>query len=301
MSAKKPSFCHLCGQPLVGSFYTYSNNLVVCASCNATVPSCALCQVPSRKLTTIRSLQVCPDCRQKLPVCASCGIPIVKEYSIVGDSPLPYCHVCMEKNPRCDICRVPLNDRGFSVRGERSITYRCATCFNTAVKSPVEAQQLYRETRERLARELGLSIPALPDVRIVERSTLMTLNAHNGAGTAMPSGAEQQHLLGFFLLKDDQRTIFIEQLLPRPLFQAVAAHELAHAWQSYYAPSTQPLNIVEGFAEWVAYRLLLALGQQRDAAHMTRRDDLYGQGLQYFIALERQHGRDAVMQRAREA
>ena len=60
-------------------------------------------------------------------------------------------------------------------------------------------------------------------------------------------------------------------------------------------------QIVEGFAEWVAYRVLLALGQQRDAARLTRRDDLYGKGLQYFIALEQRSGQQGVLQRARQA
>ena len=97
---------------------------------------------------------------------------------------------------------------------------------------------------------------------------------------------------------DNDWNIYIELLLPRTLFQAVAAHELAHAWQSTHAAQAQSLKIVEGFAEWVAYRALLALGQQREAARLTRRNDLYGDGLQYFIGLERQHGRGAVMQRA---
>ena len=87
----------------------------------------------------------------------------------------------------------------------------------------------------------------------------------------------------------------IDEPIPR-----VTAHELAHAWQSFHAPSTQSLQIVEGFAEWVAYRVLLALGQQRDAARLTRRDDLYGKGLQYFIALEQRSGQQGVLQRARQ-
>ena len=174
------------------------------------------------------------------------------------------------------------------------------------------AEQLYRETRALLARELGLQVAVLPKLHLVERAKLIELHQQTGGPTIhraptinrgitssdAPLGPEHQHLLGYFQRFDNDWNIYIEHLLPQTLFQAVAAHELAHAWQSTYAPQEQALQVVEGFAEWVAYRVLLALGQQREAAHLTRRSDLYGDGLQYFIALERQHGRGAVMQRA---
>ena len=299
-AAKMPAFCHLCGQRLLGTFLTYDTGLVVCSSCNATVPHCGLCNIPSRQLTTVRGEQVCPACRQKMPVCASCGIPILHEYTFVGDSPAPYCQACMATRPHCDICGAPLNNQGKIIPGKGGNTYRCVTCYNTAIITATEAERLYRETRAMLKRELKLDIPALPQLYIVERAKLAALNAQSPvAGNAeAPLGVEPQHLLGFFQRNGETRAIYIEQLLPHILFQAVAAHELAHAWQSFYAPQTQPLKIVEGFAEWVSYRLLLALGQQREAAHLTRRNDLYGAGLHYFIDLERELGRDGVLQRA---
>ncbi len=162
------------------------------------------------------------------------------------------------------------------------------------------AEHLYRETRALLARELGLQVAVLPKLHLVERAMLIELHQQTGVSTSpdAPLGPEHQHLLGYFQRFDNDWNIYIEHLLPQTLFQSVAAHELAHAWQSTYAPQAQSLKVVEGFAEWVAYRALLALGQQREAARLTRRSDLYGDGLQYFIALERQHGRGAVMQRA---
>jgi len=178
------------------------------------------------------------------------------------------------------------------------------------------AEHLYQETRTLLARELGLQVAVLPKLHLVERAMLSDLHQQRGdpsinqdsrppgrvptTSPDAPLGPEHQHLLGYFQRFDNDWNIYIEHLLPQTLFQAVAAHELAHAWQSTYAPQEQSLKVVEGFAEWVAYRALLALGQQREAARLTRRSDLYGDGLQYFIALERQHGRGAVMQRASE-
>jgi hypothetical protein len=307
MEEKKPRFCHLCGEKLHGTYLIYDNHLVVCGRCNTTIPHCSQCNIPSRQLTSARGVLICPACRKKAPVCPCCHEPILKgeHYFKIGESPAPYCESCVNTRHRCDICRVPLDDQGKVFPGRDVDTYRCASCLRSAVARTEEAERLYRETSALLQRELQLAIPVLPKLRIVERAVLGNLNHQTSTleSTDTPLGPEHQHLLGFFQRVNEDRTIFIERLLPQALFQAVAAHELAHAWQSFYAPSTQSAKIVEGFAEWVAYRVLLALGQQRDAARLTRRsdNDIYGAGLQYFIALERQSGRAGAIQRARQA
>jgi Peptidase of plants and bacteria len=206
----------------------------------------------------------------------------------------------MTTRSRCDICRVPLNDQGKTIREQGGNIYRCASCYRTAVTSTVEAQKLYQKTHALLKRELKLDIPLLPALHIVERAKLTALHRQNStSGPAETSLEEEpQHLLGFFRRVGEDQNIYIEQVLPSTLFQAVAAHELAHAWQSINAPSQQPPNIVEGFAEWVAYSILLALDHQAEAERLTHRNDLYGVGLQFFIKLEREHGRNGVLQRA---
>ncbi|MDQ2716185.1 MAG: hypothetical protein M3Z08_14860 [Chloroflexota bacterium] len=300
MSEKQPRFCHLCGDRLQGAYLVYGNGLAVCERCERNVPHCSQCQAPSRQLTIVRGAQVCPDCLQKLPVCACCREPVLGNYYIIGDSPLKYCETCVKTRPRCDICRAPLDAQGKMFQGRGAATYRCASCFSTAVTTGAEAQQLYRATFALLTQKLDLRPAHLPALHLVERAILVDMHK-KAAGLAeivTASGAEQQHLLGFFRRVDDDWQIYIEQLLPRTLFQAVAAHELAHAWQATHAPATQPPEIVEGFAEWVAYSIMLILGEQRAAAHLTRRNDLYGRGLQYFMALERSQGRPAVLQRA---
>lgn len=299
MSEKQARFCHLCGARLQNNYLVYSNGLAVCERCERSVPHCSQCKIPSRQLTMVRGTPICPDCLQKLPVCACCHEPVLGNYYIIGDSPLKYCETCVKTRPRCDICRAPLDAQGKVFQG-RGTTYRCASCFSTAVTTSGEAQQLYRATSELLAQKLDLRPAHLPVMHLVERAILIELHKE-AAGlieTVTALGAEQQHLLGFFRRVDDDWQIYIEQLLPRALFQAVAAHELAHAWQATHAPATQSPEIVEGFAEWVAYSILLTLGEQRAAARLTRRNDLYGRGLQHFIALERSQGRPGVLQRA---
>lgn len=300
MATNMPTFCHMCGQQLVGTFYTYDTGLVVCSRCNTTVPRCGLCNIPSQQLSSVRGMQVCLACKRKLLVCVCCGLPILKDYSTFDGSSAPYCQECMTTRPRCAICQVPINRQGKVITGQTETTYRCAACFSTAVMIQAEAERLYKETRMLLQRELKLDIPKLPELHIVERAQLAKFHGRDSTlkRAGMSPGEKPQHLQGFFRRFGEKQDIYIEQILPRTRFQAVAAHELAHAWQSHNAPSEQPLKITEGFAEWVAYRILLVLGQQAEAARLTRRKDLYGEGLQYFLALEREHGRSGVLQRA---
>lgn len=209
----------------------------------------------------------------------------------------------MNNHAHCQVCNVPfLETEGkvLSGRNGKTHTYRCPTCFSIAITTQQQAEYLYRETLALLKRELALEIAILPRLYVVDRAALMEKQRQADVlvGAATPSEPEPEHLQGFFHRVNDDWNIYIEHLLPRAQFQAAAAHELAHAWQSTHAPEKQAPKIVEGFAEWVAYQVLLILGEQREAARITRRSDLYGEGLQYFIALERQKGRKGVMQRA---
>ena len=52
----------------------------------------------------------------------------------------------------------------------------------------------------------------------------------------------------------------------------------------------------EGFAEWVAYHTLLALGSVKKAALMLQRGDIYGQGLRLLLDIEQRQGAAAVFQ-----
>jgi hypothetical protein len=256
--------------------------------------------MPSRQLRPVRGVQVCPACLQKAPVCPVCHIPILGKYYLIGGSTIPYCESCVSTRPHCDICRLPLDEHGRGYPEATGTIYRCSSCLRSAVKNQADAERMYRETRDQLKRTLTLDVSMLPTLHIVERSTLLGLNSQTQSlsGSQKPISPADQHLLGFFQRVNADQDIYIERLLPETLFRAVAAHELAHAWQSTFAPSSQPLKIVEGFAEWAAYRILLALDHQQEAEHLTKRSDLYGQGLQYFIAVEKSGGLLGVLQRA---
>jgi hypothetical protein len=304
MSQQLPRFCHLCGRALVNAYRIYATGRVVCSSCETSQPRCERCRLPAHSLDLVGGAQLCAACRGQVALCGCCGRALLESSYLVGDPPMPYCERCMQERPRCGVCHVPLNEQGHIISGRHGSIRRCAGCFSQAVYDEAEAQRLYDEIVALLARALALQINSQPLLLLVERAELIALgdDLHPAESTAASESLvpEIQYLYGLFERKGGKCTIYIESYLPRSLFQAVVAHELTHAWQDEHVlhPQQQPLLLAEGFAEWVAYRTMLLLGRQRTAARLTRRDDLYGQGLQYFLALERQYGRQAVLRRA---
>ena len=94
-----------------------------------------------------------------------------------------------------------------------------------------------------------------------------------------------------------RRAIFIEYGLPQIVLLEVMAHEYAHAWQCENCPENVAPEVQEGFAEWVAYKLLQGWGCYRRSDRMLRRDDLYGRGLKMVLGWEKQGGVAEVFRR----
>ncbi|MEI2692348.1 MAG: hypothetical protein V9H69_22595 [Anaerolineae bacterium] len=70
---------------------------------------------------------------------------------------------------------------------------------------------------------------------------------------------------------------------PKVQMIEVIAHELGHAWQAERRPLLNDPVLIEGFAEWTAYKVLDALGESAAMNFMLQRTDLYGQGLRQVL------------------
>ncbi len=160
------------------------------------------------------------------------------------------------------------------------------------------AESLYRLVIQRTKDIFEKDVQQIPVLRIVEPQELAAVQRQYGHLTPPSIGAAQAHLLGFFEQVGQARTIYIERALPRATLIGTLAHEYAHAWQADYVPQKQNLLQREGFAEWLSWCVLVALGHTREAARATRREDEYGRGLRHFIALEKNAGRQAVFKEA---
>jgi hypothetical protein len=303
----KRRYCHLCGRP-VQSYRQYRRRgvgkaqpaLTVCDRCEATQPRCRLCNVPVAEPpagagagTPAGQGTLCPLCRKAQPICLACGAPIVSTYLEVGGVG-PFCTTCYQTRPHCDVCGVPVGDTNWILADGRNT---CNRCHQTAIYSPERAQQLYERTVDIIQRSLGLSLNVPTGFALVDRNQLRQLVQE------MPGrdGLDPDKTLGFFVRRGRQRAMYVEYGLPQILLIQVIAHEFAHAWQGENCPLLRDPLIREGVAEWLAYKVLQALGATKKMEVMEKRSDLYGEGLRHILAIEQAHGVSGVLEYCQSA
>jgi hypothetical protein len=112
---------------------------------------------------------------------------------------------------------------------------------------------------------------------------------------------DPQQPLGVYVRQGLRRGIYVQNGLPRALLLHVAAHEFAHAWQSENCPLLNEPLLLEGFAEWTAYKTLGFYGFSSQQQRMPMRQDIYGQGLRWAQQLEADRGESAVVEACRVA
>jgi hypothetical protein len=290
-------FCHLCGRPLSGGAdasggHAFAHRewppglaLHLCDDCAARKPRCLACGLPGN----IAGL--CDTCRRTGQFCLTCGRKARRRVMMGRYG--PYCADCARNRPRCDICGLPVLDGG-RLPADGRLT--CAECEATAVHDPIEAQAIFRAAESAIGQQLGLSLGVPTALLLVGRDELMVVMRELGQE---PDGAADT--LGAYTRRGRRRGIYALSGLPRLLLLQVAAHEWAHAWQMENAPLMRDPVLREGFAEWIAYRLLRARGEAEAAERMLARDDIYGDGLRHLLRLEEQLGAPGVIEWCRRA
>lgn len=305
-------FCHLCGSALQGRFYRYAHGLVVCVTCERERQHCARCGVPIAATPALATAAahraggaqvagppLCARCQRTAPRCACCGAPIAQNWYTFEELLPPaavrrFCEPCVANRPHCDICRAPVGPGAPALPDGQ---LRCALCSSEMVLDEAAVHAVYAEALARAEHAARIRPVQVPELVIVGRRHMGDVRRRYAA--EIPRGEGGHHVLGFFVREGGAASIYVEMGLPRPLLLGTLAHELAHAWQVEVAPSVRDPMIREGFAEWVAHRVLVAGGHRRVAARATRRDDLYGRGLRHFLEIERASGRMAVLAAAR--
>jgi len=106
--------------------------------------------------------------------------------------------------------------------------------------------------------------------------------------------------IGLYTFPGTYHHIYILNNLAVDDFLGVAAHEFAHAWQTENCPQNQNVILREGFADWVAYKVLQFDGAVNNSQGIFYRSDpVYGQGFKIMIQLEDQGGIQAVINYAK--
>ncbi len=95
---------------------------------------------------------------------------------------------------------------------------------------------------------------------------------------------------GRFIRLGDDYTVKIIIGLSKAICIETVAHELAHAWQAEHCPNLRGDELVEGFAQWIAGRVLTGMGYTDLVQRLDYRDDVYGRGYRLLIKMEERHG-----------
>lgn len=244
---------------------------------------------------------LCATCARDAPRCSGCAQPITSTWYTFEEllpvaSPRKFCPRCVQGRPRCDLCRAPVAENAQPLADGQ---YRCALCLSRIVRDEQVARALYNDAVSQLAQVLGGKLRTTPQLQIVSRRGMGAVRRRYEHQAVEPAGTASHHVLGYYVQANGASTVYVEAFLPRELLLGTLAHELAHAWQTEQGLHLHDALLREGFAEWVAYRVLVARGLSSLAERATRRDDVYGRGLRHFLNIESRLGFAGVMKRAK--
>jgi len=235
---------------------------------------------------------ICSRCYRERMHCSSCGTLVGGQaFMLEGDLRF-YCHNCFTGRPRCDTCDRPVGARYWSRPDGRKL---CDRCQSTAVIDSRQAFALFGRVKHALVHRLNMSLLEPCQLKLVNRKQLLSMV--DKSSLQRLDADSRGRCFGIFVRQGDHKAIFIEHGLPQIVMLEVMAHEYAHAWQSENSPPDASLVVQEGFAEWVAYKLLSGWGCYRRSDRMLRRDDLYGRGLRLVLDWEAAGGEREVFRK----
>ena len=203
----------------------------------------------------------------------------------------PYCETCYRERPPCDICGAPRTDEQWLLSDGRIL---CAHCHSTAIYAPAAASALYEEMKAIIVARLNLTLNIPTGLALVDQNQLSKV-------LQIGEQFEPRNTLGVYARRGMRRGIYVQSGLPHMLFLQVAAHEYAHAWQGENCPVLKDVLVHEGFAEWVAYKVIGFYGYSKGQERMYRREDIYGRGLKWSLDIEAGQGITGVIEACRRS
>lgn len=177
----------------------------------------------------------------------------------------------------------------------------CARCHQTAVYDLAQARMLFEWVVSVVSGQLGLRLNVGADFTLVDDHHLRRLATEARSTMEGPGGDRPERVIGLFVRRGRRRVMYVLSGLPRILFVQTVAHEWAHAWQGENCPLLRDPLVREGFAEWVAYKTLQAMGAVKKMALIEQGNGLYGEGVRRMLQVEKRHGMHGVLAFCRHA
>ena len=148
---------------------------------------------------------------------------------------------------------------------------------------------MYEMTKRFFNKKLKLRLKDHPPLKVVDTRYLRSLSC-------------PPNTWGYYQKTEHGETIYILNGIPSDQSLITLAHELTHYWQKKVCPPSQSLELVEGFAEWVAYKLASSQNLERAKLGMRRNTiEPYYTGLREMLHIEEKLGVKGVVKLARQA
>jgi len=217
-----------------------------------------------------------------LAQCFACRQPL-KQGLVFPEDNIAYCHRCFRSTP-CWCCHLPCGPLHRRLTDERIV---CQHCYRTALLSPRHLAPLYEGTVRFLRKKLRMRLESRPRLKVTDQRFLLR---HFEVG---------DHAFGLYTDQDLEETIYIITGIAADRAWITLAHELTHFWQRRNGPKLQASVLLEGFAEWVAYKLAEHYQLHRAMLAMRRNAaEPYHTGLHTLLSLEQEIGTQGVIRYA---
>ncbi|HOJ37763.1 MAG TPA: hypothetical protein PLI27_08855 [Ignavibacteriales bacterium] len=173
----------------------------------------------------------------------------------------------------------------------------CLECKRSAITDYNTAVRTLEEVRDLMAAKLGIKTNHKIEYDLVDKNTLMLLATSRQPGNECGLfNYEDNTLIQTTITNKSKKTkevskkqkykIYILSYLPIEKFREVVAHELAHDWMQEYYPRIRDLQIIEGFAEYVAYCIVQIYGHYNLADYIAKnKDPIYGGGFRKIYSI----------------
>lgn len=234
--------------------------------------------------------------------CNHCGGALVGSYRVYrrrdGSSRLVLCEACAARAVPCAACGLPLVEVEHRLSDGRPL---CAACRASAEDDPAAARVLYERVIAVVEGQFGLRVHRRPGFGLYARADMRLLEKAVQPPPPRPGAtAPPGHLVGAYIKLGRRREIVVEAGLPRLLMSKVIAHEYAHAWQGENCPFLADAQLSEGFCEWVAYKVLGALGAGDVQQALAEGTGFYADALRRVLGIEARGGAAAVLASVRD-
>lgn len=154
----------------------------------------------------------------------------------------------------------------------------CQVCAATAVTDPEVAGGVFQNVVRMVEGILRLEVAHTDSVRLIHADEMSRLT---GKGSR-----SREWTAGLFTKHDKTHAVYLLSGLPFKMAYGVLSHEYAHAWQALNARANLTDEEREGFAEWVAYKVLAFHNYTEEAEHLKAKPAPYGTGLARMLAIE---------------